>query len=94
VGRSKALFISAKTGENIGALVEKISKAVEAQFVEAEVLVPMANAGAAQMFYEEGVVQKREDRPEGIHLKVRCLPRTFEKYKKLISEVKDKWKEK
>lgn len=86
--RAKGIYISAKTGENVDAMVKAVSDAVDSGFELVEALIPMKSAGAAAMFYEEGIVLKREDREDGIYIKARCLPKTFEKYKKIISEVK------
>jgi GTP-binding protein HflX len=85
---NKGIFISAKTGEGIDALLKELEKAVETDFVEKKIKVPSGAGKIMQVFYDEGVVVSREDKGDGVYLTVRCMQKTLDKYKKMLKEEK------
>ncbi len=83
------ITISAKTGEGFGRLLQEITGFIEADFTQKKVVIPYDAQKLVSMFYEEGVVTKREDKADGIYLSVSCMKRTYDKYKKLVKESKN-----
>ncbi|HPD18284.1 MAG TPA: GTPase HflX, partial [Candidatus Goldiibacteriota bacterium] len=83
---SKGIFISAKTGEGIAELINEIQNVVEKYFVQKNVVVPVNRSGLVDIFYKEGVVFSRQDKEDGIHMKVGCMRKTLEKFNKLKME--------
>jgi GTPase len=80
ISRKDGFYISAKTGEGIDRLVHGIEEIVSRDFEEHEILLKPAQAGMTGIFYEEGLVLKREDREDGVYLRVKCMKKTYEKY--------------
>jgi GTP-binding protein HflX len=88
ISRKEGFYISAKTGEGIDRLVRGLEEAVSRDFEEHEILITPAHAGLAGIFYEDSLVLKREDREDGVFLRVRCLKKTMEKYLQSVKEEK------
>ncbi|MCX7698104.1 MAG: GTPase HflX [Candidatus Goldbacteria bacterium] len=86
VNKNNGIFISAKTGEGIDKLIDEIQKNVEKYFVQKDIFIPLNKSGLINIFYREGVVFERQDREDGIYLKIGCLKKTLEKFKKLKME--------
>jgi len=80
------IFISAKTGEGIDNLINEIQKVVEKYFMQRNIVVPISKPGLVEIFYKEGVVCSRQDKEDGIYLKVKCMKKTLEKFNKLKME--------
>jgi GTP-binding protein HflX len=83
LSRKDGFYISAKTGEGVDRLLSGIEAAVSSGFEEHDVLIKREHAAAAQVFYGEAIVTAREDREDGVLLKVKCLPKTMDRYKKM-----------
>ncbi|MCX8092738.1 MAG: GTPase HflX [Candidatus Goldbacteria bacterium] len=86
INKNNGIFISAKTGEGIDKLIDEIQKNVEKYFVQKNIFIPLNKSGLIDIFYKEGVVFERQDREDGIYLKIGCLKKTLEKFKKLKLE--------
>jgi len=80
--------ISAKTKENLPALLEKIQDNFAERMVKAEIMVKHARMGLIDLFYRQGKVEHIEYLQKGIKLKV-SLPRVL--YQKLLhnKEIKE-----
>ncbi|MEI7542251.1 MAG: GTPase HflX [bacterium] len=81
-----AIYISAFTGEGLEKLMKELEKAVEVNFIEKKILVPAGWEKLMQVFYEEGVIVKRNDTEKGIQLTVRAMKKTYDKYSKMVKE--------
>lgn len=86
--RKEGFYISAKTGEGLDKLLKEVEAVVSLSFEEHEIKLKPEETGAAGIFYEEGLVIKRKDMQDGVYLKVRCLPKTYDRYKTFIKGVK------
>lgn len=86
--RNEAIYISAFTGEGLEKLMQELEKAVEVNFIEKKILVPSGWEKLMQVFYEEGVIVKRNDTEKGIQLTVRAMKKTYDKYSKMVKEKK------
>jgi GTP-binding protein HflX len=82
------IYISAATGEGFDNMFLALQAAVEENFIEKDILVPAGAEKAMQVFYDEGVVIKREDTEKGIALVVRGAKKMFDRYDKLFEERK------
>lgn len=87
-GRKDLIYISAKTGEGISGLLDEIEKTVSVNYAEHEIKLRRdgAETAAAGIFYEEGLVLERKETGDGIYLKVKCLPKTYEKFQKSLKK--------
>ncbi len=85
ISRKDGQYISAKTGDGFDRLLRKIEETVSKDFLELEIKIEPDDSGLAGIFYEEGIVLKREDRDDGIYLKVKCMQKTLEKFKKALA---------
>jgi GTP-binding protein HflX len=89
LNQNNGLLISAKTGEGIEKLIDEIQKKVEKYFIQKDIFIPLNKSGLVNIFYNEGVVFKRQDREDGIYLKIGCMKKTLEKFLKMESEIRD-----
>lgn len=80
------IYISAFTGEGLDRLMKELEKAVEVNFIEKSILVPVGMEKAMQVFYEEGVIVKRVDTEKGIRIIVRAMKKTYDKYSRMLKE--------
>jgi GTPase len=74
VARFDGVAISARTGEGIDRLLERISRALRPRMVRASLLIPYRDGPALALCYERGRVLRRADDSDGIRLDVE-LPR-------------------
>jgi GTP-binding protein HflX len=65
-----SIAISAKTGENLDALLAGIEKMLGATLVSLRVLIPYDRYDLVGLLYEQATVEKREDAAQGIRLLV------------------------
>ncbi|HDQ26792.1 MAG TPA: GTPase HflX [bacterium] len=86
ISRSPGIYISAKTGEGIGALTAAIEKAASKGFTVRTVKVPAKRRDILSFFYNEAVVTGRKDTAKTAVLEVICTEKTFARYQKLIKE--------
>ena len=70
----EALAISAKTGANLGALLAKIEEMLAEDLVVVESVIPYNRYDLVGLVYEQGAVELREEKPEGIFLRA-SVPR-------------------
>jgi GTPase len=66
--RRDAVAVSARTGEGVGALVQRLSALVPPDRRTVEALVPYERADLVARAHREGEVMKEEHRPEGTYL--------------------------
>ena len=66
-----SVSISAKTGENLGSLLEAVERILGEALVTVEVLLPYDRYDLVAMLYGQGTVSFREDTHEGIRLRAR-----------------------
>ena len=64
-----AISVSAKTGEGLDALMEKLQQLLSSCMAMIEVLLPYDKTALVSAAHESGKVLKEEYRPEGIYLK-------------------------
>ncbi len=83
ISRLPGIYISAKTGEGLHKLLAELESAVEADFVETDVVIPYDKSGVLEMFYKEGIITDRKDTAKGIKIRVKCAKKTLEKYDKI-----------
>ena len=69
-----ALAISAKTGENLPALLHEVERILAQVLIEVDLLVPHERYDAVNLVYEQGTVRSREEVPEGVRIKA-AVPR-------------------
>jgi len=69
-GHSPTLAISAKTGENLDALLREIERLLEGSLVERTVVIPYDRFDLVSLAYAQGTVRSREDTAGGIRLRV------------------------
>jgi GTP-binding protein HflX len=74
VDRFDGVAISARTGEGIDRLLERISRALRPRMVRASLLIPYRDGPALALCYERGRVLRRADDSDGIRVEVE-LPR-------------------
>lgn len=89
LNQNNGLLISAKTGEGIEKLITEIQNKVEKYFIQKDIFIPLNKSGLVNIFYNEGVVFNRQDREDGIYLKIGCMKKTLEKFLKMESEIRD-----
>jgi GTP-binding protein HflX len=65
-----SIAISAKTGENLGALLAKIEKMLAEALVSLRILIPYDRYDLLGLLYEQATVEEREDAAQGIRLLV------------------------
>jgi len=65
-----SIAISAKTGENLDALLARIEKMLRETLVNLRVVNPYDRYGPGGLLYEQATVEKREDAAQGIRLSV------------------------
>lgn len=83
INKNNGIFISAKTGEGIDKLIYELQNRIEKYFVQGNIFIPIDKAGLVNIFYKEGVVFSRQDKEDGIYLKVGCGRKTLDKFNKL-----------
>jgi len=83
IPRLPGIYISAKTGEGLHLLLAELEAAVEADFTEADIVVPYEKSALLELFYGEGIVLERKDTAKGIKARVKCAKKTLEKYEKM-----------
>lgn len=64
----EAILLSAKTGEGIGHLLDRIMEMLRDLMTDVEVFLPHDKMGYLQLIYSQGIVKKREDREGGVYL--------------------------
>ena len=88
--------LSAKSGEGVQELVEKLSKLLDRGNHHVELKIPYANAGIADLLNREASVLKLEYTDEGIEAEVIVPPEVFGKIKRFIpgyTEPKEDWED-
>ena len=88
--------LSAKSGEGVQELVEKLSKLLDRGNHHVELKIPYANAGVADLLNREASVLKMEYTDEGIEAEVIVPPEVFGKIKQFIpgyTEPKEDWED-
>lgn len=88
--------LSAKSGEGVQELVEKLSKLLDRGNHHVELKIPYANAGIADLLNREAYVLKLEYTDEGIEAEVIVPPEVFGKIKRFIpgyTEPKEDWED-
>ena len=88
--------LSAKSGEGVQELVEKLSKLLDRGNHHVELKIPYANAGIADLLNREASVLKMEYTDEGIEAEVIVPPEVFGKIKQFIpgyTEPKEDWED-
>jgi len=88
--------LSAKSGEGVQELVEKLSKLLDRGNHHVELKIPYANAGIADLLNREVSVLKMEYTDEGIEAEVIVPPEVFGKIKQFIpgyTEPKEDWED-
>jgi len=68
--KANAVAISAKTGENLDALLAGIEKMLGETLVSLQLVIPYDRFDLVGLLYEQAAVLEREDAAEGIRLKV------------------------
>ncbi len=69
-----AVLLSARTGEGCEALVQALDAHLAAQTTVVEVALARDDGASLSWLYEHGQVLEREDREDGVHVRVRLLP--------------------
>ena len=64
----EAILLSARTGEGIDKLFDRIVEMLQRLITKIAVLLPHSQMGYLDLIYSQGVVTKREDRAEGVYL--------------------------
>ena len=88
--------LSAKSGEGVQELVEKLSALLDRGNHHVELKIPYANAGIADLLNREASVLKMEYTDEGIEAEVIVPPEVFGKIKQFIpgyTEPKEDWED-
>lgn len=85
-GSLSGFFISAKTKEGLSNLISFIQDLIEKEFVEKEIKIPYDKKNIVNMFFNETVVKKIEEKENFIYLKVKCLKKTYEKFMSYLQE--------
>lgn len=88
--------LSAKSGEGVQELVEKLSALLDRGNHHVELKIPYANAGIADLLNREAAVLKMEYTDEGIEAEVIVPPEVFGKIKQFIpgyTEPKEDWED-
>ena len=88
--------LSAKSGEGVQELVEKLSKLLDRGNHHVELKIPYANAGIADLLNREASVLKMEYTDEGIEAEVIVPPEVFGRIKQFIpgyTEPKEDWED-
>lgn len=88
--------LSAKSGEGVQELVEKLSALLDRGNHHVELKIPYANAGVADLLNREASVLKMEYTDEGIEAEVIVPPEVFGKIKQFIpgyTEPKEDWED-
>ncbi len=68
--QANSIAISAKTGENLDALLARIEKMLGETLVNLRVVIPYDRYDLVGLLYEQATVEKREDAAQGIRLSV------------------------
>ena len=68
--QADSIAISAKTGENLDALLARIEKMLGEALVQLRVVIPYDRYDLVGLLYEQAAVEKREDAAQGIRLLV------------------------
>lgn len=63
-----AIFLSARTGEGIDRLLDRITETLQSLVTRIAILLPHTKMGYLELIYSQGIVTKREDRAEGVYL--------------------------
>jgi GTP-binding protein HflX len=71
--------ISAKSGENLGVLLEKIQESFQERMIKAEVLLKHHRMDLVDLFYRQGKVEKIEYLQKGVKVKLNLPKITFHK---------------
>jgi GTP-binding protein HflX len=87
----RALLISARTGEGLAALEDRIAELFSDRFEDVRLLVPYSDGRALAALYDLGApIAERRDTPEGVRIRAR-LPRAeaarFARY--LVADERD-----
>ncbi len=69
-GHSAPLAISAKTGENLEALLGEVERMLSGSLVERTVVIPYERFDLVSLAYEQGTVRSRKDTATGIRLRL------------------------
>jgi GTP-binding protein HflX len=75
VDRFEGAALSARTGEGVDALLDRITRALRPGVERARLLIPYRDGTAIALCYERGRVLARSDDADGIHLEVELSPR-------------------
>ena len=75
VDRFEGAALSARTGEGVDALLDRIERALRPGVERVRLLVPYRDGAAIAHCYERGRVLARSDDADGIHLEVELSPR-------------------
>ncbi len=76
--------LSARTGEGVELLLERIMKTLQGHLTKILVFLPHDKMGYLELIYSQGIVTKREDRAEGVYLEAE-IPT---KIRDMLKEVK------
>lgn len=76
-----AVFISAKTKENVDALIEKVQELIAGALVEINVDIPLNRMDLVNLIHKEGTMQKIEYLTDRIRLSASVPPRIASKFK-------------
>ena len=77
----EAVFISARTGEGMDGLAEAIRRALFADMVKAELLIPYDKGGIVSYLCENGQIDSMDYKPEGTLLKGSFKEADFNRYR-------------
>lgn len=83
---SEALAVSALTGENIGLLLDEVSRRIFAGEIEARVLIPYSRGDIVSKLNEETAVINQEYLPEGTLITTKIKIADFNKYREYLHD--------
>ena len=79
VERFDGVPVSARTGQGVDGLVERIARTLASRVARARLRIPYGDGAALALCYERGRVLSRSDDPDGIRLDVEAAPRLLGK---------------
>ena len=81
-----AIPLSARTGEGVDQLFDRIVEILQGLITKIAVLLPHNKMGYLDLIYSQGVVKKREDRAEGVYIEAEIPIKVKEMLKGLPSD--------
>lgn len=79
-----SVWVSAKTGSGIPALIDKIVEHLFSDEVHCRMLVPYNRGNVVAFFQEHGIIHSMEHLPEGVQIRLTCRKRDANKYDEFI----------